>query len=422
MMKLPESLRALRHRDFRLFASGQVVSLIGTWMQMIAQSWLIYKLTGSAAALGMVTFIGQLPMLVFAPVGGLLADRISAKRLLLITQTTAMGLALFLGILTLSHHVLLWHVIASACLLGVVNAADNPARQVFVADVVPKDDLMNAIALSSSMVTGARFLGPMVAGTLVYLVGEGWCFVLNAVSYLAVLVALLKMADRPKARHQGLSGSPLKLMAEGFSFANRCLPIRRLLLLLGLLSLLGTTYSVLMPIFADRILHGGPRALGLLMSAAGLGSLGGAVSLAMRKRHHGLGNWVAASAILFGLALLAFSWSPSLILSAVLLVPVGCAFMVEMASTNTLLQMMVPDVFRGRVMSLHMVMFLGMMPLGGLLVSLLARWLSPSATVAVSASGCVLGGIVFLIGLPRWNREAEELEAKRTPATQTGKV
>ena len=422
MMKLPQSLRALHHRDFHLFVSGQSISLIGTWMQMIAQTWLVYRLTGSAAALGMVTFIGQLPMLVLAPAGGLLADHIPAKRLLLGTQTTALVFALILGVLTLSHHVLLWHVIASAFLLGVVNASDNPARQVFVAEVVPKDDLMNAIALNSSMVTGARILGPVAAGTLVYLVGEGWCFVLNAVSYLAVIAALLKMQDRPKPVHHGAPSSPLKRMAEGFSFASRCLPIRRLLLLLGLMSLLGSSYSILMPIFADRILHGGPRALGFLGGTSGMGALIGAISLTLRKKHHGLGNWVAASALLFGLSLFAFSFSHSLILSAALLIPVGYAFMVEMASTNTLIQMMLPDAFRGRVMSLHMVMFLGMAPLGGLMVSFLARWLTPPATVAVSGIGCLLGGSIFLIGLPRWNREVADMEAKRAATTQAIKA
>lgn len=411
MVKLPESLRALRHRDFRLFASGQMISLIGTWMQMVAQSWLIYRLTGSATALGVVTFIGQLPMLVLAPAGGLLADRIPTRRLLLGTQTAAMGFALLLGILTLTHHVRLWHVIATAFLFGAVNAADNPGRQVFAAEAVPKDDLMNAIALNSSMVNGARVLGPALAGVLVALVGEGWCFLLNAVSYLAVIAALLRMEQRPKRKHPGASASPLRQLAEGFSFAGRCLPIRRLLLLLGLLSLLGTPYSVLMPIFADRILQGGPRALGLLMGTSGLGALAGALSLAMRRKHHGLDAWVAASALLFGLSLFAFSLSRSLVLSAILLIPVGYAFMVEMASTNTLLQMMVPDAFRGRIMSLHMVMFLGMIPLGGLLVSLLARWLSSPSIVAVTGIGGILGGISFLVGLPRWRREAALLES-----------
>jgi MFS family permease len=416
-MTFPSSLRALNHRDFRLFVSGQMISLIGTWMQMVAQTWLIYRLTGSAAALGMITFIGQIPMLVFAPVGGLLADHIPTRRLLLATQTIAMFLALFLGLLTLSHHVQLWHVIASAFLLGTVNAADNPGRQVFAAEAVPKEDLMNAIALNSSMVNCARVLGPAVAGLLVAMVGEGWCFVLNSISYIAVIAALMKMVKRPKPRPQGASASPLKRMAEGFSFASHCLPIRRLLLLLGLCSLLGTFYSVLMPIFADRILSGGPSALGWLMCVSGVGALAGAVSLTLRKSYHGLWHWIAASSLLFGISLLAFAFSRSLLLSALLLMPVGYAFMVQMSSTNTLLQMMVPDAFRGRVMSLHMVMFLGMVPLGGLLVSLLARLhFNEPAIVAVSGLGSLLGGIAFLVGLPRWKREASALEARRASA------
>jgi MFS family permease len=411
-MKFPPSLRALNHREFRLFVSGQSISLIGTWMQMVAQSWLIYRLTGSATALGVITFIGQAPMLVLAPGGGLLADRIPTKRLLLVTQTLSMLLALALGLLTLSHLVRLWHVVAAAFLFGVVNAADNPGRQVFAAEVVAQDDLMNAIALNSSMVNGARVLGPAVAGLLVALVGEGWCFVLNGISYLAVIAALLKMEHRPKHRVQG-GASPLRQMAEGFNFVNRCLPIRRLLLLLGLCSLLGTSYSVLMPIFADQLLHGGPRALGLLMGTSGLGALGGAITLALRRRHHGLVTWVAVLTLLFGVSQIAFAFSQSLVLSAILLVPVGYAFMVVMTSTNTLIQMMVPNVFRGRVMSLHMVMFLGMIPLGGLLVSLLARWLSSPETVAVSGFGCLVGGVLFLTGLPRWQREAAELDRQR---------
>jgi len=413
-LKLPEALRALRHREFRLFASGQVVSLIGTWMQMVAQSWLIYRLTGSPTALGLATFFGQVPILLFAPVGGLIIDRIPTRRLLLCTQIAAMGLALALSLLTFGHWVRLWHVITAAFLLGLVNAFDNPGRQVFVAEAVAKEDLMNAIALNSSMVTGARFLGPAVAGLLVALLGEGWCFLLNALSYLAVIVALLKMRTQPKAPRHGQPGSPLAQLREGFAFAFHCLPIRRLLGLLGFLSMLGTTYVVLMPIFADRILHGGPKALGLLMGATGLGALAGAVTMAMRKRARGLASWVAGSTLLFGVSLLAFAASRNLILSAVLLIPVGYAFMIEMGSTNTLIQMMVPDVFRGRVMSIYTVMFLGMVPIGGLLVSGLGRFLSAPATVMVAGVGCLLGGALFTLGLPAWKVAAHQLVERKS--------
>lgn len=407
MTSYPAPVRALQHRDFRLFASGQMISLVGTWMQMVAQSWLIYRLTGSATALGLATFFGQVPLLVLAPFGGLVADRIETKRLLLATQTAAMLLAAALGALTLFHWVRLWHVILAACLLGMVNAFDNPGRQVFVAEAVPEPDLMNGIALNSSMVNSARILGPSVAGVLVGLLGEGWCFMLNAVSYLAVIASLTRMSRRPKIRHPGAS-SPLGQLKEGFAFAARCLPIQRLLGLLGLLSLLGTTYSVLMPIFADRILHGGPKALGLLMGTSGVGALAGAITLAMRKHSRGLSSWVAAASLLFGGSLVAFACSRSLVLSALLLVPVGYGFMVQMAATNTLIQMMVPNAFRGRIMSIYTVMFLGMAPLGGLLVGGLSRFLSPGATVAVAGIGCLLGGLAFILGLPRWRQEARQ--------------
>ncbi|HWQ09033.1 MAG TPA: MFS transporter, partial [Holophaga sp.] len=286
MKSYPAALRALQHRDFRLFASGQMVSLVGTWMQMIAQSWLIYRLTGSATALGLATFFGQVPLLVLAPFGGLVADRVESKRLLLTTQAVSMLLAAALGTLTLLHWVQLWHVVLAAFLLGTVNAFDNPGRQVFVAEAVPAPDLMNGIALNSSMVNSARILGPSVAGVLVSLLGEGWCFILNAVGYLAVIAALAMMSRRPKAHHPG-TASPLAQLKEGLAFAGRCLPIRRLLFILGLLSLMGTTYSVLMPIFADRILHGGPKALGLLMGTSGVGALAGAITLAVRKDPRG---------------------------------------------------------------------------------------------------------------------------------------
>ncbi|MBP1626555.1 MAG: major facilitator superfamily transporter [Holophagaceae bacterium] len=413
MLKLPDALRALRHREFGLFASGQVISLIGTWMQMVAQSWLIYRLTGSSTALGLATFFGQLPILIFAPLGGLITDRITTRRLLLYTQVSAMLLALVLSILTLGHWVRLWHVVTAAFLLGLVNAFDNPGRQVFVAEAVPKEDLMNAIALNSSMVTGARFLGPAVAGLFVALWGEGWCFLLNALSYLAVIAALLKMKSQRKAKHLEHRGSPLDQLKGGFAFAGSSLPIRRLLILLGLLSLLGTSYSVLMPIFADHILHGGARALGILGSASGFGALAGALTMALRKRARGLASWIAGASLLFGISLLAFSMSRDLLLSALLLIPVGYTFMIEMAATNTLLQMMLPDAFRGRVMSIYTVMFLGMVPIGGLLVGGLGRFMSAPATVAVTGCGCIVAGAIFALGLPEWRRVAHQLMATK---------
>jgi MFS family permease len=396
---LASSLRALRHRDFRLFTAGQAVSLVGTWMQMVAQGWLIYRLTGSAAVLGLATCLGQLPLLLLAPVGGLLVDRIPARRLLLATQTLAMLLATGLGLLTLAHRVQLWQVLAAAFALGLVNAFDNPGRQVFVWQAVPREDLLNAVALNASVLNGARILGPALAAILVALAGEGWCFLLNGASYLAVIGALGCLRSRPRPVRDPAAGSSLGQLRAGFAFAGRTLPIRNLLLILGCLSLAGTSYVALMPVFAGRVLHGGPGAMGLLMGASGVGALAGSLALVLRKQSGGLSGWVAGAAVLFGAGLLGFACSRSLLLSALLLVPVGCAFMVATASINTFIQMMVPDRFRGRVMALYTVMFLGMVPVGGLLVGGLARCLGPAGTVALAGAGALLAGAVFALSL-----------------------
>ena len=418
MAKLPGALRALENREFRLYASGQMVSLVGTWMQMIAQSWLIYRLTGSAAALGIATFFGQLPVLLLAPLGGILVDRLESRRLLVFTQASALLLALALGTLTLLHWVTLWEVVAAAFLLGLVNAVDNPGRQVMVARAVPREHLMNAIALNSSMFNGARILGPALAGILVGLLGEGWCFMLNAASYVAVIVALLRMRPLPGNEARG-EASALGELREGIAFVLKDFPIRRALLLLGFLSLLVTPSSVLMPLFADRILHGGPRALGLLSGASGIGALAGAVALAMRRDVRGLPGWIALAGTVFGIALLAFARSRNLALSAVLLVPVSFGFMVVMASTNTLIQMMVPETFRGRVMSIYTVMFLGTVPLGGLLVGAVSHMFSPPATVAWTGALGLVGVAAFALGLQGFRKACRErILAQRAAADQ----
>jgi MFS family permease len=410
MIALPDSLRSLRHRNYRLFCSGQIVSLIGTWMQMVALSWLVYRLTGKAAMLGLMSFCNLIPVFILAPVGGLVADRVPSRRLLLTTQTVAMTLALVLALLTLSHQVRIWHLFISALLLGVTNAFDNPGRQVFVARVVPRPDLMNAVALNSSMVTGARIAGPALAGVLVAVVGEGWCFFLNAVSYLAVIAGLLAMTFPPREAPVATEPqSHARRLAEGFAMVRRTLPIRSLLLLLGLLSLLGTPYGVLMPIFAAQVFHGSSRTFGLLMGTSGAGALAGALTLACRPHFHGLGRWIAATSLLLGLSLIAFAWSRSLWLSIPLMLAVGYTYMVEMAATNTLIQMMVPDAFRGRVMSIYTMMFLGMAPVGGLLAGLLAHRLGAPLTVALGGAGCVICGCAFTLHYRNWRAGAREL-------------
>ncbi|MBX5478087.1 MAG: MFS transporter, partial [Pyrinomonas methylaliphatogenes] len=278
-MPRPPVWRALRHRNFQLFFGGQLISLIGTWMQSVAQSWLIYRLTNSATLLGLVGFCSQISVLLLAPIGGTLADRRDKRRVLIFTQSSAMLLAFILAALTLTAKIDTWQILAIATALGVVNAFDIPTRQAFVVEMVGKEDLMNAIALNSSMVNGARIVGPAVAGVLVSTIGEGWCFFANGVSYLAVIAGLLMM----RVHTQGANakrGKALSEIAEGFRYVARTGPVRALLLLLGLVSLMGMPYAVLMPIIADRILHGGARGLGILMGAAGAGALLGALSLA----------------------------------------------------------------------------------------------------------------------------------------------
>ncbi len=281
--KVRTTLRALGYRNFRLFFAGQLLSLIGTWMQNVAQSWLVYRLTGSSTLLGMVGFSGQIPVFLISPVGGLIADRYSRRRIVIATQTSAMILALILAALTLAGRVQVWQIFVLAALLGVVNAFDIPARQAFLVEMVGREDLINAIALNSSMFNGARIIGPAIAGILVAAIGEGWCFFANGVSYIAVIVGLLLMNIAPAATRMR-EGSAVSHIVEGFRFAARTVPIRSLLLLLGLVSITGMPYAVLMPIFADKIFHAGARGLGILMGFSGVGALMGALTLATRRR------------------------------------------------------------------------------------------------------------------------------------------
>ncbi len=407
-MSFPTALRSLRTRNYRLFISGQLISLVGTWMQTVAQAWLIYRLTDSAALLGLIGFAGQIPVFVLAPLGGVIADRANRHRVLLATQASMMVLALALAALTLSGVVQVWQIFTLATLLGLANAFDIPARQAFVAELVPRDDLVNAIGLNSSMVNGARVVGPAVAGLVVAAVGEGYCFLLNGLSYVAVLIALLRMHVDPPRR----SAAPISAWAsvvEGFAFSWHTTPVRALLLLLGLVSLMGMPYSVLMPIFADRILQGGPDAYGILMSASGVGALGAAAALTMRRSVRGLGRWVAVSSGGFGVCLIAFSMSRSLWMSAALLVPAGFFMMMEMASSNTLIQSMVPDRLRGRVMAVYSMMFMGMAPLGALMAGALAEPLGAPLTVTIGGIICVVGGAIFAANLPQLRGPARQL-------------
>jgi len=402
------ALRALRHRDYRLFYGGQLVSLTGTWMQSVAQSWLAYRLTGSAALLGMVGFASQFPAFLLAPFGGVFADRIDRRRVLLVTQTLSMLLAFGLAGMTLSGRIRIEHILFFAALLGFVNAFDIPTRQAFVVDMVGREDLLNAIALNSSMFNGARIVGPAIAGILVARIGEGWCFLVNAVSYLAVIAGLAAIRVRRSPR-ESPPASALASLGEGVRYVWGNRPVRALLGLLGVVSLTGMPYVVLMPIFADRILHGGARGLGILMGATGAGALLGALSLALRKGITGLGTWVAVAAGSFGVLLVAFAQSRSFLLSVALLVPVGYAMMLEMASSNTLIQSLVPDGMRGRVMAAYAMMFMGMAPFGALFAGAIATRIGAPATVSIGGVACLCGAAVFRWRLPHLRREARQM-------------
>jgi MFS family permease len=406
--KLPAILRSLRHRNYQLFFGGQFISLIGTWMQNAAQLWLVYRLTDSARLLGLVGFSSQIPVLLLAPLGGSAADRYSRRSIVIATQISSMLLALLLAGLTLTNRVQVWHVFVLATFLGIVNAFDVPARQAFVVEMVGREDLVNAIALNSTIFNGARMIGPAVAGLLIETAGEGWCFFVNGVSYVAVIAGLLMMTMTTKPRVP-LPGSALASIVEGFRYVKRTGPVRALLLLLGLISLVGIPYAVLMPIFADRILHGGPRGYGILMSAIGVGALAGAITLAAKKGIRGLGRWIALSATGFGLGLILFSLSRSYWLSAALLLPVGFAIMVETASSNTLIQLLVPDSLRGRVMAVYSMMLMGMAPFGSLLAGTLAEHLGAPATVALGGVACIVGALVFALCLPAFRQEARQI-------------
>lgn len=402
------TVRALRHRNFRLFFAGQLISLIGTWMQTVAQSWLVYRLTGSSALLGSVNFAGQIPVFLFSPLGGLVADRYSRHRIVIATQAVSMLLALVLAGLTLGHRIEIWEIFLLSALLGVVNAFDIPARQSFIVEMTSREDLINAIALNSSMFNGARIVGPAVAGITVAAVGEGWCFFANGVSYIAVIVGLLMMRVAPVER-RAATVSAARHILDGFQFVARTAPIRALLLLVGLVSMAGMPFSVLMPIFADRILHAGARGLGILMGVSGAGALSGALILASRQHVRGLGRWVAIATGAFSVMLILFAYSRWFSLSAALLIPIGFSVMIQMGSTNTLIQSMVPDRLRGRVLAAYTMMLMGMAPIGALLAGVLAGRIGAAATVAGGGVACGLGAVAFALYLPSIRQEAREL-------------
>jgi MFS family permease len=392
--------RALQHRNFQLFFAGQLVSLIGTWMQSTAQLWLVYKLTNSAALLGVFGFANQIPILLLASIGGYVGDRYNRHRGVIATQTASMILAFVLAALTLSGAIHdargAWVVIFIAFLVGIVNAFDVPIRQSFLVQMVGKEDLPNAIALNSSIFNGARVVGPAIAGFAIAWIGEGWCFFLNGVSFLAVIVALLAMRLKPVERKPSTE-SPLQGLMQGFRFAMSDLPIRSALLLLSWLSLLGLQYSVFLPIFANDILHGGgPRGLGLLMSSAGVGAVLGALHFAARTEFKGLARWIAGTATMCGIGLIVFSESRLFWLSMAVLFVVGFSATVQMAATNTIIQSRVPDELRGRIMAVYATMFMGVQPIGALIAGGVAKRIGAPHTLAIFGLLVLAGSLVFL--------------------------
>lgn len=406
--KISSTFRALKHRNYRLFFFGQIISLSGTWMQSVAQSWLVYNKTGSVALLGLIGFASQFPIFLLTVFGGAIADKYDRRKILIFTQASAMTLAAILAFLTLTNLVEVRHLFVLAVVTGVINALDIPTRQSFVADMVSKDDLLNAIALNSSVFNGARIVGPAIAGILVAAVGEGWCFFGNAVSYIAVILGLLAMKIIPKIVERN-NGSAVEKIKEGFLFVAQTKPIRSLMLLLGLVSLMGMPYAVLMPIFATDILKSDVRGLGILMGASGAGALIAALTLASRKSLKGLGSWVAASSGVFGVFLILFSLSHTFWLSVILLAPIGFSMMLQMSSSNTLVQAMVPDALRGRVMAVYSMMFMGMAPIGALLAGSAATYFGAPMTVALGGAACIIGSLLFSSQLASFRYEAKQI-------------
>jgi MFS family permease len=395
------AFRALRHRNYRLFFSGQAISLIGTWITRVAIGWLVYRLTGSAFMLGLVSFVSLVPTFLLTPLGGVVADRWSRHRILLCTQTTLMLTSCALAYFALRGTITAAHVIVLGALQGVCNAFDIPARQAFVVDMVEgHTDLSSAIAMNSMIFNSARLIGPSIAGMLIAIFGEGLCFLIDGVSFLAVVMALLAMRVAPLEPRQART-HVLHELHEGLAAAFGFAPIRAILMLMALTSLVGMPYAVLMPVFAIRVLHGDSMTLGFLMAASGVGALGGGLLLATRESVIGLGRIVAGGAGVFGISLIIFGLSRTLWISLPVLAATGFALMVQAASCNTLVQTIVDDNKRGRVMGFFAMAFMGTMPFGSLVAGVLARHIGAPATVILGGSLCVLAAVVFARMLPR---------------------
>ncbi len=409
---LRSAARAMKHKNFRLFFGGQSVSLMGTWMQHIAMSWLVYRLTGSPFYLGLIGFTGQIPTFLLASFAGVFADRWNRRRLLVITQSLSMVQAFLLAALTLTGYAAVWHIVVLSLFLGCVNAFDIPIRQSFFVEIVgSKKDLGNAIALNSFMFNGARLAGPSIAGFLIGFFGEGPCFLINGCSFLAVIGALLLM-DVPGKKKVGAHPPVLTGLREGYRYAFGSLPIRHILLFIALISLLGMPYFVLLPVFAKNILHGGSQTLGFLMGAAGAGALTGALYLASRRTVLGLGRLIVVAALVFGISLVLFSFSRHVLLSVALMFATGFGALVQTTSCNTIIQTIVDEDKRGRVVSLYATAFIGIAPFGNLLAGILADNMGAPITLMMGGILCSLGGLVFLARLPAIRKTVRPIYTK----------
>ncbi len=405
-------VRALQHRNYRLYSFGQGISLIGTWAQRVAVGWLVYRLTGSALLLGVVGFLGDIPSVLFAPIAGVLADRWDRYRLIVVVQSLAMLQAAILAALVLAGAIEVWHIIALTLVAGLLTSFDVPARQSFLIELIERrEDLGNAVALNSSLVNGARLIGPSIAGILIATVGEGICFLLNAVSYLAVIGCFVAMKFRPFER--SVKGTPLLgELKQGIAYVFGFPPMRSILLLLSLISFMGVPFQVLMPIFARDILYGGPSVLGFLMGCSGGGAFLAAIYLASRRTVAGLETFIAVATGIFGVGLIAFSFSTYLWLSLVLMVVTGFGMISQMASSNTMLQSLAEDDKRGRVMSFYTMAYRGMYPLGSLFAGFLASRIGAPATLSIGGVCVLAAGAWYARRLPAMRREIHPIFAR----------
>jgi MFS family permease len=403
MGSMSHAWRALRHRNFQLFFFGQSISVIGNWMTRLATTWLVYRMTHSALLLGIVSFAGQIVSFALGPFAGVWVERLNRRKLLVATQAAAAVQSLALAALTLAHVITLWEIIALTSLQGLINAFDMPGRQSFLVQMVEdRNDLSNAIAINSSMANGARLIGPAIAGLVIAAFGEGWCFLIDGISYFAVIASLLLMRITRPDSHLNKT-TMLEQMREGWNYVRTFRPIRTILMLFSLISLMGYSYSVLMPIFAGEVLHGGATTLGWLTGASGVGALVSALSLAARKSVVGLTRMLQISAAMLGGALILFGLSHIFWLSMVLMVFVGFGLMQTAAASNTIIQSLVPDDKRARAMSYYTMAFFGAAPFGSLLAGTLAHRIGAPHTVIFTGAFCVAGSVWFTINLPKVN-------------------